>query len=83
MSIVFGQYNDYANETDYLFMLGNGKSDTERNNAFIVYKDGHAKFDGTVEVEAPQNDMDATNKGYVDGLIAELLARIEALEGQS
>lgn len=46
-SALFGQYNDYSKE--YLLSLGNGKSDTERSNAYTVDFDGNAWYSGSVE----------------------------------
>ena len=45
---------------------------------FIPIRDGC----GGLDVPAPQKDSHATNRGYVDGKYAELLARIEALEAK-
>lgn len=42
---VFGRFNKIND--DALFIIGNGTSDADenRNNAFIIYKDGHAEVD--------------------------------------
>ena len=45
---------------------------------FIPIRDGW----GGLEVPAPQKNIHATNRGYVDGLIAELRAEIAALKGE-
>ena len=43
----------------------------------IVVRDG----DGRIYTQAPKFDSHATTKGYVDGLIADLQAQIDALKG--
>lgn len=84
VSIVFGQYNAYADETNYLFMLGNGTSDTERSNALIVYKDGSAKFSGTVEVAEPTADGHAAPKKWVaDNFVARNTTASNGIYGRS
>jgi hypothetical protein len=52
-----GSYNtDYTpisdtsfNENDRLFVIGNGISNSNRNNALTVLKNGNAKFDGEIQ----------------------------------
>jgi len=61
VSAVFGAYNDTIAtsvpdgwvSTDPLLMVGNGVSNTERNNAFTIYKNGNllAKNPTTVETD--------------------------------
>jgi len=65
--VAFGQYNEalrkdgtavwgVANPLDPVFEIGNGTSDTERSNAFVVYRDGSAAFSGPVTMP-PQGDI--------------------------
>lgn len=56
---VGGQYND--DNSNALFIIGNGASDNDRKNAFEVLADGRA----TIQT-APQYTNDVANKGYVD-----------------
>ncbi len=57
-SVTFGRYNVGGGTggswvtTDPLFELGNGLSSSATSNAFVVYKDGTAAFQGTVTVGA-------------------------------
>lgn len=44
-----GKYN--AINTDALFVIGNGESDSARNDAFTVDKDGHVKVSGNLQAE--------------------------------
>ena len=56
---VCGRFN--SNDSDALFIVGNGAGDGQRSNAFKVNSDGTATV-GT----APANDMDVATKKYVD-----------------
>lgn len=62
---VIGEYN--ANNSDALFIVGNGEQDNDRRNAFTVQKDGTATV-GT----NPTKDMDVATKKYVDDLIGDI-----------
>ena len=63
---VVGQYNkDNANA---LFVVGNGESSSERNNALEVLKDGRVKNYST-----PTEDTDLTSKKYVDNAISNIV----------
>ncbi len=55
------------------FIVGNGKSDTERSNAFVVWGDGRATIS-----KDPTEDMDVVPKHMYDAL----LARVQALEAK-
>lgn len=72
--------------TDVCFLYG---TDEEGNRKLYRVLDGiGARFIpirngwGGLDVPAPQRDNHATNRGYVDGLIAELRAEIAALKGE-
>ena len=67
---VIGKFNTY--ETDTLFIVGNGTSDSnaDRSNAFEVYEDGHAE----VQTMGESNNSVAT-KEYVDSAINALEAK--------
>lgn len=51
-----------------MHIVGNGTSDTDRKNAFVVLEDGRAKIQTT-----PQDTDDVANKGYIDTAINELV----------
>lgn len=61
---VFGKYN--AEQTDALFMIGNGTSATDRDSIFIVNTAGNGYFKGTLAVGStmPSN---STHHLYVNG----------------
>jgi hypothetical protein len=44
---VVGQYNNLKDGEQALFVVGNGKFDYARSNAFMVFKDGHAEVQKT------------------------------------
>lgn len=53
---VFGRYNSSDPRNKHLFIIGNGKSETERSNAFAVGEDGMVEFNaGSISgsAEAP------------------------------
>lgn len=58
-----GQYN--ATDANALFIIGNGTSDTSRNNAFIVNKDGTAYV---------QNDKKLATEEYVNNKLQPTIA---------
>lgn len=62
---VVGAYNEV--NTNASFIVGNGTSLDNRNNAFVVYNDGRASV-----ASAPKNSLDITNKEYIDTLIKEV-----------
>ena len=70
---VVGQFNDVATSRDALLVVGNGKSDTDRSNAFAVYEDG------TAHIQTESTDDDAVVR-YSQ--IKSLLAKIEELESE-
>ena len=56
---VFGQYNDYKNKVaaDKAYLVvGNGTSDTERSNAFVVQADGDVTVAGALRVGGTTDD---------------------------
>lgn len=55
----FGQFN--APNSSALFVVGNGKSEDARSNAFVVLADGRATI-----TAHPKNDFDVATKKYVD-----------------
>ena len=61
---VFGKYN--AEQTDALFMIGNGTSATDRDSIFVVNTAGNGYFKGTLAVGStmPSN---STHHLYVNG----------------
>ena len=70
-STALGQYNA-PNYTD-IFQIGNGTSDTDRKNAFVV------KMDGSAEVQKQGIEPGSVvTFGYVQGLVSQ----IESLQGQ-
>ena len=50
-------------DTDIIHSVGNGTGDDNRNNAFVVYKDGHAEVDVVGE-----SDKSIATKEYVDNI---------------
>ena len=52
-------------DTDIIHSIGNGTSDTDRSNAFVVYKDGHAELGAMGET-----DNSVATKKYIDKEIA-------------
>lgn len=60
-------------DTDIIHSIGNGTSDTNRSNAFAVYKDGHVEIG-----KMGETNNSVVTKEYVD----QLLNRIIALETQ-
>ena len=68
--VVLGQYNTRANPSstynwatsDRVFVIGNGKSDSERSNALIVYKNGNTEFRGNVYPSSQQNIYTENNQ---------------------
>lgn len=68
-STALGQYNA-PNYTD-IFQIGNGTSDTDRKNAFVVNMDGHAE----VQVQG-QTPNSVVTKGYADARFSGLEEKI-------
>lgn len=68
---VDGMYN--AEDPTALLIVGNGTSDTERSNAFVVHDDGRA----TVK-KAPTANMDVVNKLYADNQANTVLSQAKA-----
>jgi hypothetical protein len=62
---VVGQYNNLKDGEQALFVVGNGKFDYARSNAFMSFKDGHAE----VAVMGTTQKSVAT-KQYVDDAVA-------------
>ena len=69
-----GQFADKTN-SDEIFRVGNGTSDENRSNAFVVHEDGRA----TVQSE-PEEDNDVVTKKYVDDNAGETQAEIDELK---
>ena len=69
--------------TGLLYQTAEGETQLRRTagdvSAWTIVERGAG---GVVRCATPVDDTDSANKSYVDGLIAELLARIEALEGK-
>lgn len=68
----------------YADIVGNGKSDTERSNAYTLDWEGNGRFAGDVYVGGTQKDDENLKKlateEYVTNVIAEMQAKIDALE---
>lgn len=62
---VIGQYN--VDNQNALFIVGNGKSSTDRSNAFAVLKDGRA-----ILGKNPTSPLEAATKEYVDNAISSI-----------
>ena len=60
-ALLIGQYNKVQNNSNRLFVVGNGTSNNDRKNAFEVLKDGRAKVQS-----APIDDNDAVRKQELD-----------------
>ncbi len=72
-SVTIGRYNvgggDANNwvETDPLFEIGNGSSDTDKSNALTVYKNGNIEISGDITgVTDPTDPQHIVTKAYVD-----------------
>lgn len=64
---VQGKYNIEDTTSTYAHIVGNGTSDTARNNAHTLDWNGNAWFKGNVSVNGtPTNDNDLVTKKYVD-----------------
>lgn len=63
---VSGKYNIKDDDDRYAFIIGNGTSDSERNNAFMVEWNGDAKLDGYLDVLGLKGDT-VTRNLYVGG----------------
>ena len=63
--LVLGKYNTMDKWAH--FIVGNGKSDTQRNNIFVIKNDGRAVLGAD-----PKNNMDAATKQYVDATEARI-----------
>lgn len=67
--LVLGKYNKvdrYAN-----IIIGNGSSDTQRNNIFVVKNDGRAVLGAD-----PKENMDAVTKQYLDNKVKEIVDKL-------
>ena len=63
--LVQGRFN--ATRTDALHIVGNGSSNDDRRNAYVLDNAGNAVYTGKVTVGvAPVNNMDVATKQYVD-----------------
>ena len=62
---VVGKYND--NKATSLFEVGNGVDASHKDNAFVVYQDGHATVGG---MGTNPGNKTITTKEYVDGGLA-------------
>lgn len=60
---VVGYYNEYHN--DFLFVVGNGTSDTDRSNAFVVNKDGSINVNGNTLNDIIGFDCDVNKRSVV------------------
>lgn len=72
----FGTFN--ASNSDALFIIGNGESDSDRKNAFTVTKDGRAKVQ-----KDPTEAMDVVTKQYADNIkdiAQEALDKVEGVQ---
>lgn len=79
---VFGKYN--IEDRESLLIVGNGRSDSDRNNAFVVDKTGNGSFDGDVRVEKTlyANDISATvERISLSSLISVSNANATLIEG--
>lgn len=63
VQLVIGKYN--APDPDASFIIGSGKSDSDRSNSFVIKKDGRAVLGA-----APIDNMDAATKKYVDDKVS-------------
>ncbi len=71
---VLGRYADtliHSNpsvweDDDHLFVVGNGSSDSDRNNALTILKSGETYIDSTLSVADPILPEHAATKNYVD-----------------
>ena len=61
-------------DTDIIHVIGNGTSDTNRSNAFAVFKDGHAE----VQIVG-DTDNSVVTKKYVDQQIGDIEATLDAI----
>jgi hypothetical protein len=68
--LVIGQYNKMDKWA--MFVVGQGKSDTDRKNVFTVKNDGQGIFTGTVTAADPTQGTHLTTKKYVDNAIANI-----------
>lgn len=57
---VVGCFNDYLNDTNNLFVVGNGTSHTSRGNAFVVTRDG---VQNSSDINLKDNITDLKPKG--------------------
>ena len=64
-------------EQNAVLMLGNGKSPSERSNALVSYRDGRLEIGAD-----PVNDMDVVTKKYLDNLIGDINAALQAIISQ-
>lgn len=76
---VCGQYNEAVASDNYLFIVGNGTSNTNRSNVFAVGSSGAILGtslgmggNSIYGLPTPSNDWDAATKAYVDGKVAGL-----------
>lgn len=78
---IVGKYNK-PDSTGALFEVGNGTGDSDRNNAFVSFSDGHAEISNLV----PPNDNSLTTKKYVndqDKILDEKIdAEVSRLDGR-
>lgn len=70
MNVVYGE--EHSGNGSKMFTLASGGTE----NMTIPMRNANGQFD----VRAPKSDLNVANKKYVDGLIAELRAEIEALK---
>ncbi|SMD31859.1 Head domain of trimeric autotransporter adhesin [Reichenbachiella faecimaris] len=68
--LAIGSFNtDYTpagDDTDRIFVVGNGTESGSESDAFTIYKNGNALLDGTLFVNEPTDDTHAATKKYVD-----------------
>ena len=64
-------------EQNAVLMVGNGKSPSERSNALVSYRDGRLEIGAD-----PINDMDVVTKKYLDNLIGDINAALQAIISQ-
>lgn len=76
---VAGKYN--AEDKDALYIFGNGTSETDRKNAFVVKKTNDVYFEGNVYSNGNKL-LTGSDLNSFSGTIAGLVAKIEALENE-
>lgn len=66
-SVILGKYNSIGDTENYpIFAVGNGTS-TARNNAFEVFNDGNARFNGNIYLTGGDNGRLILNEKFIEG----------------